>query len=141
DRSERRHALGLFAILLLRSLVEALGIASIMPFIAIAANPGLLEHASFLHRAFVAIGGSGESAFTVFLGGLMFAAIICRNGTAALATWASQHSIWRIHHSLSVRLANDYLAKPYTFFLKNHSAAFRTDVLDEVGVLTRSVVQ
>ena len=43
DARERRNALLLFAMMLVMGLLEVLGVASIMPFIAVVANPDVIK--------------------------------------------------------------------------------------------------
>jgi ABC-type multidrug transport system fused ATPase/permease subunit len=141
DRSERRRGLRLILLLVFRGLVEAAGVASILPFIAVVQNPKLLDYAPALRGLFTMMGGGDDHDFMLFVGVLVFAALIVRNLTAALATWSTQRWIWDIHHRLAVGLAHSYADKPYEFFLGQHTAAVRTDILDEVDVLTRRVIQ
>ena len=50
---ERKQALYLLFMILIVAILDAVGVASIMPFIAVLTNPDIIETNTFLNKTFV----------------------------------------------------------------------------------------
>jgi ABC-type multidrug transport system fused ATPase/permease subunit len=130
---ERRQILLLLPLLVVSSLVEVVGIASIMPFLAIVADPELVERQEILRVLYEAGGFDSTRTFLIALGVLMFCFIVASNGLATLSSWALLRFSWMRSHTISLRILRNYLAKPYPFFLERHSADLGKNLLTEVN--------
>lgn len=138
---ERRQALLLLPLLILAALVQVAGIASVMPFLAIVADPGAVERHEILARLYAAGGFADVRGFLLALGVLMFVAIVGSNSLNALSTWATLRFSWMRSHTIAVRILRGYLARPYLFFLEQHSADLGKNLLGEViQVVTGTMV-
>ncbi|QKT03808.1 ABC transporter ATP-binding protein [Ectothiorhodospiraceae bacterium 2226] len=132
DRRERRQALLLFMMMLVMGLLEALGVASIMPFIAVLANPELINTNPVLNAVYVALGFSNTHTFLMFLGFIVFAVVVGSLSFQALTHWVMARFANMRNFSISSRLLSGYLARPYSWFLRRHSSDLGKTVLDEV---------
>ena len=71
SRKERKQAFLLFIMVLVMALLEMIGVASIMPFMAVLTNPEIIETNSLLNKAYTLSGSFGvetQQQFLFFLG-------------------------------------------------------------------------
>lgn len=132
DGRERWRALALFAGVVVMALVETVGIASIMPFMALVANPGLVGESEWLRWAFQVSGARSTSQFLFVAGVAVLAVIAFSNAFTALITWMMLRFVWAKSHRLSVRLLEHYLRQPYEFFVNRNTASLSRNILAEV---------
>ena len=67
DPRERRLTVVVFGVFLLVALVEAIGVASIMPFMAVLSNPGVVETNRYLARLYYRLDFQSMDPFLFFL--------------------------------------------------------------------------
>ena len=131
--AERRRLLRLLPFVLLNALIQVVGIASVMPFLALVAGPDAIESVAFLRWFYGALGFTSEASFLVFVGmGVLFV-IIVSNAVAAWTHLSVLRFCWDMHHLLSTRMLRQYLFKPYAFFLARNTAGMAKNVLREVA--------
>jgi ABC-type multidrug transport system fused ATPase/permease subunit len=131
DRAER-HQFGLLLVLvILMALVDMVGVAAVLPFLAVAADPSVIEGSRILSALRVASGTTSDGAFVVLLGVLVFVFILA----GLVVKLAAQYRIIRFshmrNHSLSRGLLRRYLHHPYVWFLGRNSADLGAAILAE----------
>ena len=67
SRKERKQAFLLFIMVLVMALLEMIGVASIMPFMAVLTNPEIIETNSLLNKAYTLSGSFGVETQQQFL--------------------------------------------------------------------------
>ncbi|UNC93969.1 ABC transporter ATP-binding protein [Candidatus Contubernalis alkalaceticus] len=117
---------------------QALGIASILPFINMIMEPSIINENRWLWWAYNTLGFTSIHSFIMFSGIMMLAIILTGNAISAFATWVKLRFVWQKNHSLSSSLLRKYLSLPYGYFLGHHSADLSKNILDEANELTRS---
>lgn len=138
---ERRQILLLLPLLVVTALVQVVGIASVTPFLAIVADPGAIQRHEKLRLVYEAGGFTDVRGFLVAVGVAMFVLIVGSNALNALSTWAVLRFSWMRSHSIAVRILRGFLARPYLFFLEQHSADLGRSLLGEVvQVVTGTLV-
>ncbi len=75
-QQERSHILLLFTGIVVRSIVEVAGVASIMPFIAVVSNPDVIFTNTILSFVYSSLGLESARAFLLILGGAVFVLIL-----------------------------------------------------------------
>ena len=88
---ERKRAYLLLGMILAMALVDMIGVASIMPFMAVLANPELVETNPLLNRAFLVANQFGAETvehFLFVLGILVFVLLVVSLVLKALTTYA-----------------------------------------------------
>lgn len=139
---EKRRGLFILLLVLGLAILEAAGVASIMPFLAILGNPEVINTnnvlASFYHTSqnfniktldqFLIVFG-----FCVFI--LIFTTAVYRTFTY----FVLNNFIEILHHKLSIRLLESYLHQPYEFFLSRHSGDMSTIILSRVTQVVGNV--
>ena len=123
--------LGFLALLL--GLVEMVNIASVMPFLAILANPDVIHSNAYLSAAYTWSGATDDRSFLVLVGFGVFVMIVFSQGFRAFVTYQLVHFTRMRTHSLSIRLMERYLSQPYVWFLRRNTVELRKTVLQEVG--------
>ena len=132
DGHERRRAIMLLGLFLLRGLMEMVGIASIMPFITVAVNPGIIESNAYLAQVYAYFGFADYNQFLLALGVVVFVALVSTQLVAALTEWFLHRFNQMCDYRLSMRLLGHYFARPYSWFLNQHSANLGRTVVAEV---------
>lgn len=140
--SERRELLLLAPAVVAMAMLETAGVASIVPFLGLLSDPGVVDHQPLLRAAYDALGFSSRQQFFFFVGTAMLCLVTVSNVVSALTTWALLRFSWMKNHTLATRLLGAYLRQPYAFFLDKNSADLGKNILSEVqSVVTGVIVQ
>lgn len=123
---------------LLMAFFQALGVASILPFMNLIMQPDIVQDNQWVFWFYNSFGFESIDSFIFFLGFVMLGVIIISNLVSVLATWLKLRFAWKKNHNLSTSLLRKYLALPYVYFLDQHSADLSKNVLNEVLELTKS---
>lgn len=133
DARERRRGMLVFGVLILVAFVEVLGVASIMPFIAVLANPNVIDSNRHLAMVYSGLGFTSREAFLFFLGFIFFALLVGSLALKAVGLWAQLRFSHNRNYAWGARLVGGYLRQPYEWFLNRHSSDLATAVLAEVN--------
>lgn len=136
--AERKRATLLMGMIAIMAFLDVLGVASILPFMAVLTNPELVETNTLLKSLYTISGGFGIHAINQFLfllGLLVFALLVCSLTFKALTTYALVHFALMREYSIGKRLVESHLNQPYTWFLDRHSADIGKSILSEVQVV------
>jgi ABC-type multidrug transport system fused ATPase/permease subunit len=130
--AERRRGYLLVGLIVLEGLVQMIGIASILPFLAVLANPEVIETNARLNALYTGLGFESPHRFLVFLG----VAIFCLVFFGLLFRTFTHYAIYRFvflrGYAISSRLLAGYLGQPYGWFLNQHSAQLGANILADV---------
>ena len=132
DARERRRGGIVLGLLVLVAFVDVLGVASIMPFIAVLANPEAVETNRYLAAVYDALGFESRESFLFALGLLFFGLLSASLTLRALGLWARLRFSHNRELAWGTRLVGGYLRQPYEWFLNRHSADLSTSILAEV---------
>ena len=138
---DRRQLYIVAALMCLRGAFEFISVASIAPFLQVASDPGIIDRVPVLRWAYQAGAFTSTGTFTIALAAVVVAALALGNGIAALALHRSLTYAADVNHYLSSRLLAGYLAQPYAFHTREHSAGLQKNVLLESEVVSASVLQ
>ena len=137
--SSQRKQLGLLLIMItIMALLDMAGVASILPFIAVLTNQGLVETNVILNTMFKAssiFGVETKQEFIFALGVFVFLLLICSLLFKALTIYLQSRFILSREYSIGKRLLEGYLHQPYSWFLSHHSADIGKNILSEVAVV------
>jgi len=138
--AERRRLWLLTPIVTLNALIQVLGIASVMPFLALIANPGVIQEHALLAWVYTTFNFDSTLAFTIFAGVGVFVLLIVSNAFAALTQYGLLRFSWDLNHTMSVRMLRTYLLKPYVFFLDKNTTELSKNILGEVKHAVKNFV-
>ncbi|MDO8358302.1 MAG: ABC transporter ATP-binding protein [Nitrospirota bacterium] len=130
---ERRRAVLLLGMILVMAFLEVGGVASIVPFMAVLANPEVIETNAILARIYDMFGFTDRQAFLHFTGVMVFMALLVSITFKALVTYVQLRFTMMREYSIGRRLVAGYLNQPYAWFLNRHSADLGKTVLSEVN--------
>jgi ABC-type multidrug transport system fused ATPase/permease subunit len=135
---ERKQAGLLLIMIIIMALLDMVGVASILPFVAILTNPGLIETNAIVNSMFQVskiLGVESNQEFIFALGVLAFFLLIISLSFKALTTYAQMRFVQMREYSIGKRLIEGYLHQPYSWFLSRNSADLGTTILSEVQEL------
>jgi len=138
---ERKQASLLLVMIIIMAFLEMIGVASIMPFIAVLTNPSLVETNVILNYMFQisnSFGVGNQSEFLFFLGALVFVLLITSLLFKSFTIYAQLRFVYMREYSISKRLVECYLNQPYAWFLNRNSADLGKSILSEVATVVGS---
>ena len=138
--TEQRHGLVLLGMILIMALLDAVGVASIMPFVAVLGNPDVIETNRWLAYVNDWLGYENSNDFLFFLGIVLFVTLVGSIAFKALTQYAILRFSHMRNHSLACRLFKGYLGRQYSWFLNRHSADLGKTILSEVGQVVNDVL-
>jgi len=133
--AERKRAGLLLGMIITMALLDMVGVASIMPFMAVLANPELVETNALLNAAYIQLGFTDPQQYLFALGMLVFVLLLVSLAFKALTTYAQLRFSLTREYSIGKRLVEGYLHQPYGWFLSRHSADMGKTILSEVSTI------
>jgi ABC-type multidrug transport system fused ATPase/permease subunit len=133
---EKKIASLLFVVTFIMALIDMIGVASIMPFVAVLTNPSLIETNSILNMMFQAsnfLGIQNNKQFLFALGVLIFAILLFSLFFKALVIYVQARFISMCEYSIAKLVIEKYLHQPYSWFLNRHSAEIGKTILSEIA--------
>ena len=118
--NERRRAVLLLIMIIIMAFLDTLGVASILPFMAILTNPEIIETNTFLNTFFHTskiFGIESEQEFLFFMGILVLILLIASLLFKALTTYAQVRFVRMREYTIGKRLVEGYLRQPYSYSL------------------------
>jgi len=135
---ERKQALYLLFMILFVAILDAVGVASIMPFIAVLTNPDIIETNALFNKTFIfsnILGIKTREQFLFVLGSLVFLLLVFSLVFKATLTYFQLRFSSMCQYQLSKRMMSGYLNQPYDWFLNQHSADIGKTILSEVNII------
>ena len=136
SKREKKKAFYLLLMILVMAFLDMIGVASIVPFITILANPDFVETNPILKSIFETssiFGVENKQQFFYFIGIFVFILLFTSLAFKALTTYATVRFVRMTDYRLSKRMVEVYLKQPYSWFLNQHSADLGKNILSEVG--------
>lgn len=136
---ERKRARLMMAMILIMAMLDMIGVASIMPFMAVLANPDVVNTSAILNNVYVKLGFTDPNKFLFYLGILVFILLVVSLAFKALTNYTQLYFALIGEYSISKRLLEGYLHQPYSWFLSRHSANLGKIILSEVNKVVSQV--
>lgn len=141
DARERKDAWLVLVIVTVMALFDTLGTVSIMPFLAVLANPGLIAGNKTLAWLNAALGFTGSEDFLIFLGACSFALLIVSALVRSFGTFLVNRFTQMRSFTIGARLLETYLRQPYAFYLHRHTGDMAKALLSEISLLIAQIYQ
>ena len=132
DRQERRRVWLLLGLVILMALADMVGVAAILPFLAVVADPSVAYSNAWLATLREISGSETDRGFLILLGLLVFGVILAGACVKLAGYYALTRFTYMRQYTISARLLEHYLNQPYIWFLRRHSGTLSTSVLSEV---------
>jgi ATP-binding cassette, subfamily B, bacterial PglK len=138
---ELKQGVLLLIMIIIMAFLEMIGVASIMPFIAVLTNPNIVETNSILSTMFQfssILGVSNNREFLFFLGILVFVLLVFSLLFKALTTYLQIRFVQMREYTIGKQLIENYLCHPYDWFLNQNTSDLGKKILSEVSVIIGS---
>jgi ATP-binding cassette, subfamily B, bacterial PglK len=135
---ERKRLVFLLIMITIGALLDMIGVASILPFMAVLTNPSLVETNLALNIMFQSsyiFGVENSQQFLFALGVLVFVTLVITLIFKALTFYVQVRFIQMCEYSIAKRLVEGYLNQAYSWFLNRNSAELGKNILSEVGAI------
>src|SRR6476646_6686531 len=119
---QRRNTLLVFAMMLILGVLEAGGVASIMPFLAVLTHPAIVHSNTYLATLYSRLAFPNTNAFLIFLATVVFVVVVGRIAFTALTQYALVRYTAALSYALGTQLLEKYLRQPYVWFLNRASS-------------------
>src|SRR5215469_10357138 len=132
ERVTRNRLAGVFSLSLAQALFQVVGITSIFPFLAIAADPERIRRSHF-GTQFLSLFPPMEDRQLLLVAGIIaIGALLLSNEVKLLSGYARNRYAQNFAHWLRVRLLRRMASQPYTYFLESNSGDLLKKVMGYV---------
>jgi ATP-binding cassette, subfamily B, bacterial PglK len=135
---ERRRAGFILIMIIIMAFLDTIGVASILPFMAVLTNPELIETNIVLKTVYQELsvfGVKNNEQFLFFLGGVVFILLVVSLIFKTITTYFQVRFVELREHSISKHLVKRYLNQSYSWFLSRNSAEIGKTILSDVQQL------
>jgi len=132
---QRRDFFVLQVLLILTAFAELIGVASIMPFMAVAATPELISTNAYLNKMHVIVGEPRKDLFLIYIGLVFIGLVFLSNALLLLSQFLMSRYSHRLGAEFSVSIYKYYLNKNMLF----HNAANSADLIQHIMRDTRRI--
>jgi ABC-type multidrug transport system fused ATPase/permease subunit len=138
---QRRWVLGAQVLSIAMAFSTIAGIAAIAPFFAVLGDPQLIDRTNFLHWLYTYFKFPDRRNFEVALGLAFMALVFSANLINLAGSFVMARLAWWIGTDLQSALFGEYLARPYAFHARTHSALLFKNVIYETSRTTNEVLE
>lgn len=138
--AQRKTIFGLVAMMIVMAILDLAGVALIVPFLGIVANPDILETRDGLSALNERLGFETTLGFLQFLGFSLFLLVIAGIAARAATFYAITRFVRSTVQSLAITLLERYLAQPYEYFLPRNSAEIGKSILAEAAYVVNQAI-
>jgi ABC-type multidrug transport system fused ATPase/permease subunit len=129
-----------FVLSLAQGVFQVIGVTSIFPFLAIAADPERIRHSQFGLRFLALLPPMGNRELLITAGVIAIVGLLLSNAVNLLAEYARTRYANGFAHWLRVRLLRRMASQPYGYFLQRNSSDLLRKIMNDVGGYTGGVL-
>jgi ABC-type multidrug transport system fused ATPase/permease subunit len=124
--SERRSLVGVFALILVGTVLETFSVGMMIPVLSVIASDD-----QKISLPFLTINPSLDKSQLILLAvGLMFAVYVFKNLFLAGSTWIQRGFLTRVTSRVAARMLETYMRQPYAFHLRKNSSTLIRNTQD-----------
>ena len=131
-KAELIRLIYIFIGILIMGFFEVIGVSSIAPFIAVVTSPELIHENIYLNSLYVYFDFQTEVNFIVFLGICVISILFISNSYQAFMNSTITYFASMLTYRIQIRLLENYLMQPYSFFLGRNTSDLGKNILYEV---------
>lgn len=140
NSQERRRFYGLLLLIVFGGLFDAMGVTSILPFMAVVGNPELIQTNPWLHRVFLELHFSSPQTFLVGLGVGALVIMLMSNAVSLVGSTAILWFAGNLGHQLSAQILGTYVQRPYSYFLERNTSHLVMHCTEDVSRLVQGIL-
>lgn len=137
---QKRELHLLQAMMLLTSVTELISTVSIMPFIALAANPDVIESNAHFARIYHALGSPGHDVFLIYVGVAFIVLVALSNFLQFADQFLMNRYSFRLGGEISSKLYHYYLTRDIVFHSKTNSATLIQRIMRDSTLLSTGLI-
>ena len=122
------------------SAFQLIGVGSIVPFMAVVSDPGILARSRWLGPVMPLMETYDEQSLRLILGCGVFVALAMSSVVTTCTDYFGQRVAADVNETLARRLLSAYLSRPYSWYVNQNSAELGRIILSEVGRVSGSFV-
>lgn len=138
--SEKKQMLLLMGAILVMAIFEVVGVASIMPFMAVLANSDVITTNHVLSWVYGRFSFQTTNGYLIFLGVIVLVLMVFSNAFTAFTMKKMLRFTYMRNYTLAKRLLINYVSRPYQFFLNRNSTELGKNILSEVSIVIFGVL-
>ncbi len=139
-KKQKRELLILQFFMLASSVAELVGTVSIVPFIALAAEPNLAHSNPYLEMAYKQLGQPSDTQFLIAVGLIFLGLMVLANLTLLISQFLMNRYSFRVGGEISTRLYNYYLSRDILFHSKQNSALLIQRIMRDSTMLSTFLI-
>ncbi|MFN0130114.1 MAG: ABC transporter ATP-binding protein [Verrucomicrobiales bacterium] len=128
------------ALSLAQGLFQVLGVTSIFPFLALAADPARLRNSEFGQKFLSVIPPMDDHRLLIVAGSIAVGMLILANAVNILAEYVRTRYAQNFGHWLRVRLLEQIATQPYPEFLQKNTSILTKKIVGDVMQYTNGVL-
>ncbi len=140
SEKEKKKFILLLILMVLMSLLEVIGVGSIMPFLSVLGNPEVVETNKYLHAVYLYFDFERKNSFLIFLGIFALSMLLVGAIVKSITSYAKFRFANIRRHSLGKKLLRRYLNQPYDFFLSRNSSDISKVILSETDLTIQQAI-
>jgi len=137
---DRRKLLLVLSLVMIMAMIEAAGVVSIMPFLAVLSNPKIIESSAILRHVYDLFSSNTPQQFIMYLGILSLIVVVVSTCVKILTQFALNSFSSLQRHYFASRLLKIYLQQNYEFFIQRNSSTLIKNILSEVDELIWTMI-
>ncbi len=141
NKRERRRGLLIVIAVIFMAAFETLGVASLMPFLAVLGDPGIVERNAALRLAYETLDRPAIDSFLFWLGAAAFVVLVTTAAIRMITYYAINRYTQMRARSIGDRLLEGYIRQPYVFHLEQRSGALNSKILVEATQVVNGAIR
>tara|TARA_B100001057_G_C22866207_1_gene956574 strand:- start:20 stop:1798 length:1779 start_codon:yes stop_codon:yes gene_type:complete len=133
SKNEKKRAFFLLIMILISAILDTIGVASIMPLIALLSNSSLVETNMLINKVYNFFRFDDPQVFLFYMGVSFFLFFLSTMVFKALTIYLQLRFSLMCEYSVGKRLLQSYLFQPYTWFLDRHGSDLTKNILSAVN--------
>jgi HlyD family secretion protein len=141
DLQQRRRLLALQLLSVLMAVSTVGGIAAVLPFFTVLAQPNVVDHSAVLHFFYQNMHFASERSFVVALG-IAFAVVVAlANAVNLIGSLTMNRFAFQVGDTFCTALFDEYLNRSFAFHSTTHSSILSSKILHDTGRVTAGILQ
>ena len=122
SKKHKKQLTGLFFVMLIGALLEAVGVSAIVPFVTVVTREDFVESSPFIKSIYDSLGFRSQSDFTLACIGILIAIFIIKALYLLFERYVQASYVKECKIETQRRLADTLFQKPYAYFLNRNSS-------------------
>jgi len=139
DRNTKKGLVWLVFFSIFISMIEAIGVSAIMPFIDVATNFSVIQENQYYSKIFIFFSFESEISFAIAFGFLLVVFYILRGALNWLYSYAMAKFSNDLYAQTTQKLFTTYLSMPYQVFVKKNSSYLTKTIVTEASLISSVV--